>query len=290
MGPTSQPVRTLWSLREQQAAERLVRLALTEDRAAADPTSRLAVPAAAAGRATLVCRAAGVVAGLPLLRLVYRIFDRRVRVRCLCADGARVSAGDVIATCAGPARALLACERTALNFLQRLSGIATLTARFVQAVAGTGVAIVDTRKTAPGWRLLEKYAVRCGGGVNHRLHLADMIMLKDNHLALSPLTLPELIAAARARYPRLPVACEAETLAQVAQLLPTGVDVLMLDNMSPRALRAAAALCRGRACLEATGGVTLKNVRAVARTGVARISVGALTHSAPALNLSLEIA
>ncbi|NLF40319.1 carboxylating nicotinate-nucleotide diphosphorylase [bacterium] len=281
--------RLAWTAGLARAAGRLARLALEEDHARRDVTSVVALEPSARCTASIVARTAGVVAGLPVAAIVYRLYDRRVRVRLISRDGERVGPGAVLAEVRGPARSVLSCERTVLNFLQRLSGIATLTSRYVDAVRGTQAEIVDTRKTTPGWRLIEKYAVRCGGGVNHREHLADMVMFKDNHLALSGKTLDALVGDARRKFPGLPVAAEAETLAQVQELLSINVDVLMLDNMTPAMMRNAVRRAQGRAVLEATGGVTLRTVRAVAMTGVHRISVGALTHSAPALDISMDI-
>jgi nicotinate-nucleotide pyrophosphorylase (carboxylating) len=193
---------------------------------------------------------------------------------------------------AGPARALLTAERVALNFVQRLSGIATLTAAFVKAVRGTGAQILDTRKTTPGLRLLEKYAVACGGGSNHRLGLHDMVLIKDNHLVAlaqeGPRPIVRAVQRARARYPHLKVEVEADTLAQVEEAVEAGADFILLDNMTPRQLRAAVRRVAGRARTEASGGVTLATVRAIARTGVDFISVGALTHSAPAVDVALD--
>jgi nicotinate-nucleotide pyrophosphorylase (carboxylating) len=192
----------------------------------------------------------------------------------------------------GAARAMLTAERVALNFLQRLSGVATLTAEYVAAVAGTPAKILDTRKTTPGWRRFEKYAVACGGGQNHRLGLFDMALVKDNHLVVLQQSGPDAIAAAvrriRARHPRLKVEVEADTLAQVAAAADAGADLILLDNMPPPVLRRAVALVKGRALTEASGGVTLRTVRAIARSGVDLISVGALTHSARAVDLGLD--
>ena len=192
----------------------------------------------------------------------------------------------------GPARAILSAERVALNFVQRLSGVATLTAQFVDAVKGTNAQILDTRKTTPGWRRFEKYAVACGGGKNHRLGLFDMILIKDNHLAALRNEKPNAIAAAVARarnkFPKLTVEVEADTLKQVAQAVVAGADIILLDNMTTAQLRQAVRLARDRAKTEASGGVNLKTVRAIARTGVDFISVGALTHSARAMDIGLD--
>jgi len=207
-------------------------------------------------------------------------------------DGQRAGPGETLLTVAGPARALLSAERVALNFVQRLSGVATLTAAFVEAVAGSPARILDTRKTTPGWRRLEKYAVRCGGGQNHRFGLDDMVLIKDNHLAALACESPNAVAAAvghaRAAYPALKVEVEADTLAQVEQAVAAGADFVLLDNMSLEQLRLAVQACRGRARTEASGGVTLASVKAIAQTGVDFISVGALTHSARAVDIGLD--
>jgi len=203
-----------------------------------------------------------------------------------------VAAGKTLLRISGPARALLSAERVALNFMQRLSGVATFTAQFVEAIKGTRARILDTRKTTPGWRRFEKYAVACGGGTNHRVGLFDMVLIKDNHLAAlkgeAPNAIGAAVARARAKYPRLKVEVEADTLEQVAHALAAGVDIILLDNMDPGQLRRAVQRCKGRAQTEASGGVTLASVRAVAETGVDFISVGALTHSARGMDIGLD--
>jgi nicotinate-nucleotide pyrophosphorylase (carboxylating) len=233
-----------------------------------------------------------VVAGLAVAEAAFRELSSSVKVHRAVKDGQRVSAGKPLLKISGPARALLSAERVALNFVQRLAGIATLTARFVAAVQGTRARILDTRKTTPGWRRLEKYAVTCGGGRNHRLGLNDMVLIKDNHLAAlkseSPNTITAALRRARAKYPRLKVEIEADTLEQVSQALAAGADMILLDNMRPASLRRAVRLCRGRAQTEASGGVTLASVRTIAKTGVDFISVGALTHSARAVDIGLD--
>jgi nicotinate-nucleotide pyrophosphorylase (carboxylating) len=210
----------------------------------------------------------------------------------VAADGQRVAAGDALLEIEGPARALLGAERVALNFIQRLSGVATLTSQYVEAVKGTRAHILDTRKTTPGWRRLEKYAVTCGGGRNHRIGLYDMVLIKDNHLVALQQARPNPIAAAvqraRAKYPALKVEVEADTLEQVDEALAAGADRILLDNMSLVQLQLAVARCQGRVETEASGGVTLASVRAIAETGVDFISVGALTHSAPAVDIGLD--
>jgi nicotinate-nucleotide pyrophosphorylase (carboxylating) len=216
----------------------------------------------------------------------------KIKVEQLASDGQKIAAGKTLLKISGSARAILTAERVALNFVQRLSGIATLTAQFVEAVKGTRVQILDTRKTTPGWRRFEKYAVACGGGKNHRLGLSDMILIKDNHLAALRKEKPNAIAAAVARarekFPKLKIEVEADTLAQVAQAMNAGVDFILLDNMDLKQLREAVKMVNGRAKTEASGGVNLKTVRAIAKTGVDFISVGALTHSVRAVDIALD--
>jgi nicotinate-nucleotide pyrophosphorylase (carboxylating) len=268
----------------------IVRRALREDLGRGDITSQAVVPAAARGSGVVVARQAGVIAGLEVARMAFHEVDSRIEVSVLAADGDALPAGAVLAEVAGYTRALLAAERTALNFLQRMSGIATLTRRYVDAVAGTAVRILDTRKTAPGLRCLDKWAVALGGGANHRFGLFDGVLIKDNHLRPAG-GIAAAVAAARADVPHgMKVQVEVETLAQAKEALERGADALLLDNMSRQDLRAAVELARGRALTEASGGVTLETVRAIAETGVDLISVGALTHSAPALDIALEIA
>jgi nicotinate-nucleotide pyrophosphorylase (carboxylating) len=271
---------------------RAVQAALAEDLGGGDVTSLATVPAAARSRAVMRAREPLVVAGLELAVAAFRQLSRSVKIRLHARDGQTVAAGEVLLEVAGPARALLGAERVALNFLQHLSGVASSTAQFVAAVRGTPARILDTRKTMPGWRRLEKYAVTCGGGKNHRLGLYDMILIKDNHLAAlrneNPNAVAAAVARARARYPRLRVEVEADTLAQVAQAVAAGADIILLDNMTPARLRQAVKLVAGRALTEASGGVTLKTVRAIAATGVDYISVGAITHSARAVDIGLD--
>jgi len=268
----------------------IVRRALREDLGRGDITSQAVVPAAARGSGVVVARQAGVIAGLEVARMAFHEVDSRIEVSVLAADGDALPAGTALAEVAGYTRALLGAERTALNFLQRMSGIATLTRRYVDAVAGTTARILDTRKTAPGLRCLDKWAVALGGGANHRFGLFDGVLIKDNHLRPAG-GIAAAVAAARADVPHgMKVQVEVETLAQVKEALERGADALLLDNMSRQDLRAAVELARGRALTEASGGVTLETVRAIAETGVDLISVGALTHSAPALDIALEIA
>ena len=271
----------------------VVRAALSEDRAGSDVTTQAAVEPELAARGGLEAREAGVACGLVVARYVFATLDEGAAFEAHVADGDGVEGGATLASVEGPARAILSGERTALNLVQRLSGIATLTRRYVDAVAGSGCVILDTRKTTPGLRDLEKYAVRCGGGTNHRRDLASMAMIKDNHreaIARQGRTLAEAVAAIRARSPGMGVEIEVDALAELEAALAAEPEWILLDNMSAAAMREAVAIVAGRARLEASGGITLARVAEVADTGVDAISVGALTHSAPALDVSLEIA
>ena len=275
-------------LTESQIA-RLVKGALDEDQAFNDITTLATVEPAQRARARLVAREAGALSGVPLALAAFVQCDDKVQIRVDAEDGQRVAAGAGVLFITGRARGVLAAERTALNYLQRLSGVATLTSRFVDAVRGTRARIVDTRKTTPGWRVLEKYAVRCGGGSNHRETLADAVLVKDNHLAAVDGDVA--LAVRKSREFTLPgtfVQIECDTLDQVRAAVAAGADGVLLDNMSPDMMREAVALAAGRVLTEASGGVRLDTVRAIAESGVDRISVGALTHSAPALNLALD--
>ena len=269
------------------ALDRVIAEALAEDVGAGDLTTEGVVPATARAGGELVLEEAGVVCGVPAAARVFQTLDSGVTVEQLVEEGARVSAPTAIARLEGPARAILTGERTALNLLGRLSGIATLTARYVDLVEGTGVTILDTRKTTPGLRALERYAVRCGGGTNHRFGLHDAILLKENHLRIAG----GISAAASALGDRNGtfVEVEAETLAEVAEAVEAGVDRILLDNMSVEEVVRAVGLVSGRVPLEASGGITLANVRAYAETGVQFISIGALTHGARSLAVSLEV-
>lgn len=263
--------------------------AIHEDAGRGDPTTDATIPAALAAVAEVVMREPGVVCGLAVAREVLLRLDPAAEMEVLVADGDVVSrAPCTIARIEASARAILTAERTALNLLQRMSGIATATHRYVAAVQGTGVEILDTRKTAPGLRQLDKLAVACGGGRNHRADLADAILIKDNHLALST-GVGAAVRAARAAHPHLHVQAEADTLEQLDEAIAAGSDSVLLDNMSIPTLRAAVARTAGRTRLEASGGVTLETVRAIAESGVDAISVGALTHSVRALDISLEV-
>jgi nicotinate-nucleotide pyrophosphorylase (carboxylating) len=268
--------------------ERAVLAALAEDIGAGDVTTEATVPEDAVGTADLLLKEPGVVCGLRAAESTFRALDPDVRFEALASDGDLVSDPPaVVARVSGSERAILTGERVALNFLGRLSGIATLTRRYADAVEGTGAAVLDTRKTTPGLRALEKHAVVCGGGRNHRFGLDDAVLVKDNHLraAGSVTRAIELVRAAS----DLSVEVECETLDQVGEALEAGVDAILLDNMNLDELRGAVSLTAGRARLEASGGVSLTTVRAIADTGVDEISVGALTHSARSLDVSLEL-
>ena len=275
----------------EELIQTIVRTALAEDVGAGDITTEVSVPADLPGTATIIAKEPCVVAGLALVDAVFR--ELAGKVQLLVRDGEVVEAGRCVCEITGPARAILTGERTALNFLQQLSGIATLTRQFVEAVAGTSAKILDTRKTTPTLRVLEKYAVATGGGTNHRLGLFDAVMIKDNHRAilarLGPTALAQAVAEARRRQPGIPVVIEADTLDDVTAALAAGANHILLDNMTLDELRDAVQLVDGRAKLEASGGVRLATVRAIAATGVDYISVGSLTHSAPAVDFSLEM-
>ena len=266
---------------------RLVETALSEDLGYDDATSRATLPRSALCSAVLVNRAPGVICGLSIVEAVFKACPGDVATRQLVADGDAVEAGTALLALEGDAIAVLAGERTALNFLGHLSGIATLTRRYVDAVEGTDATVLDTRKTTPGLRHVEKYAVRCGGGTNHRLGLYDAILIKDNHLLLSG-SLEAAVTRARAMS-ELEITVEVEALGQLEQALRAGADRILLDNMGPALLREAVAAVDGRVPLEASGGINLSTVAEVAGTGVDYLSVGTLTHSAPALDVSLEV-
>jgi len=263
----------------------IVARALEEDVGAGDVTTRATVPPATRARARITQKQPGVVFGLDAAEATFRALDSEVRFTRLAAEGEWRDGGPVLEI-EGSAAALLTGERTALNFLQRLSGVATLTARYVEAVAGTGARVLDTRKTTPGLRALEKAAVAAGGGTNHRAGLYDAILIKENHAAMAG-GVAEAVRAARAAAPDVPLEVECRDLAEVDAALAAGAPRLLLDNMTPDRLREVVARVGGRAELEASGGVTLETIRAHAASGVHFVSVGALTHSAPALDLSL---
>ena len=269
--------------------DKAVEAALSEDLGlAGDITTDACVPADARAVAILAARRSGVISGLQLAEAAFKSIDADVGFECVVQDGAQVAPGDEVARISGKARALLTAERVALNFMGRMSGIATLTRSYVEAIAATGAFIADTRKTTPGLRAFEKYAVRCGGGHNHRTGLFDAILIKDNHIVAAG-GAAQAIAAARAHGGHMvKVEIEVDTLEQLRAVLPFGPDVVLLDNMSLDELREAVSLAKGKVLLEASGGVNLETVRGIAETGVDLISVGALTHSAPVLDLGLD--
>jgi nicotinate-nucleotide pyrophosphorylase (carboxylating) len=268
----------------------VVARALDEDLGpAGDVTTRATISAGSTGSADLVPRSPGVVAGLPVAAYVFETVSQgRLRFEYGTIDGARVSPGEVLATVRGPVRDLLTAERTALNLLGHLSGIATLTRAWVDAVDGTGARIRDTRKTMPGLRLLEKYAVRCGGGVNHRMSLSDAALVKDNHVAAAG-GVVAAFALVRAAYPDLPLEVEVDTVEQAREVIDAGAALVLLDNMAPDWMREVIAYAAGRTELEASGGLTLAQAHEVAATGVDYLAVGALTHSAPVLDIGLDL-
>ena len=305
-------------------AKRLVRLALKEDIGDGDITTKVTVPTGIKAKGRIVAKERGIIAGLEIAGLVFKIVERREKIqfRARVKDGDKVKKGQVVAEVSGPARSILMAERTALNFLQRLSGIATFTAKFVDQVRPYRVKIKDTRKTTPGWRTLEKYAVRVGGGYNHRRRLDDGVLIKDNHIKITPtLTLPhypkghkqgggdvgegakrkgeipvieELIKLARKKVsPRMKIEIEVKNLREAKEAVQAGADIIMLDNMTVEQMRKAVKIVRmtidHRPLVEASGRINLYNVKEIARTGVDMISVGALTHSAKGLDMSLEI-
>ena len=277
----------------EEQINNIIDTALAEDISHGDVTSEVLIPTELQGKASLLVQGTGVLAGGEVVRRVFLKVDPSLRVELLIKDGTRVKPGDMVATVSGRVMSILKAERVALNFLQRLSGIATLTAQYVEAVKGLPTVIVDTRKTTPGLRLLEKYAVRVGGGQNHRYHLGDGILIKDNHLAAlrhAGVSLAEAISRARQRAPYVQkVEVEVGSVGQAREAAVAGADIIMLDNMSLEEMRQAVAEIKGRALTEASGGITLDNVRTVAEAGVDFISIGALTHSAQALDMSLEL-
>jgi nicotinate-nucleotide pyrophosphorylase (carboxylating) len=273
----------------EEATTAQVRVALQEDQAFNDVSTLATVVSTRHVRSAIVARRDGVIAGIPLAVEAFRQLDSAVTIRVDAEDGTRVKAGEIIMHLSGHARGMLSAERTALNYLQHLSGIATLTARFVDAVAGTSANILDTRKTTPGWRALEKYAVRAGGGTNHRMDLRSGVLIKDNHLAAIGGDMAMAVTRARGlAMSGTAIEVECDTLEQVDAAIAAGADWVLLDNMSIEQLREAVQRCRARVITEASGGVTLDTVRRIAETGVDRISIGALTHSAPALDLGLD--
>ena len=272
---------------------RLIDLALTEDQVFNDPTTQALAPASTPGAGVIRSKSSGTLAGVDVVEAVFRRLDAGITTHKLLQDGAALAPADDIVRLEGAADGILRGERVALNFLQRMSGIATATRRYVEAVEGCHARIVDTRKTVPGMRYLDKYAVRMGGGYNHRQHLADGVLIKDNHiqaLRAGNMNLKEIIRLALDRAPHtVKVEVEVETLDEVNEAVEAGADIIMLDNMSLETMRQAVDIVNGRALIEASGGITLDTVREVAETGVDLISVGALTHSAAALDMSLDL-
>ena len=279
---------------DASAVEAEVRRFLAEDVGPGDVTTARVVPLSARAHAAMVAREPCVVAGLPIAAAVFRVMDDGIMVQVCADEGAEVDAGTTLLEVNGSAAAILTAERVALNLVQRLSGIATITRRYVNAVAGTGASVSDTRKTTPGLRLFEKYAVHVGGGRNHRMGLHDAILIKDNHVAIAGGVALAVAAARRASGPAMPVQIEVDTLDQLADVLDLGVEAVLLDNMPPatvaEAVRRTRAHPRGRDCwIEASGGITLETIRAYAEAGVDTISVGALTHSAPSVDVALDV-
>ncbi len=273
---------------EARTFDELIDRTLREDIGAGDATTESTVDADLVWHGRIVARADGVVAGLPIAARVFARVDPRVEFAPAVADGTRVARGAQLAGVRGPARALLTGERVALNFLGRLSGIASLTRLYVDAIGSSRAKIIDTRKTTPGLRALERYAVRAGGGVNHRFDLASALLVKDNHIAAVG-SIAAAVARARERAGGgIPVEIECDTLEQVREAVGCGAEAVLLDNMDTRTMREAVALCHGKAIVEASGGMSLDRVGEVASTGVDLISVGALTHSAPALDVALD--
>ena len=266
----------------------IVERALAEDIGAGDATTNSIVPHGARVKAKLIAKAAGVIAGLEVAELTFRSLDATIKFNSMVVDGDQIEAGQVLAEIEGPARPVLTAERTALNLLGRMSGIATMTREFVNAVDGTKAKILDTRKTAPSLRILDKMAVRKGGGENHRIGLFDMILIKDNHIDFAG-SITRAVKRAREGNSQLEIEVEARTLAAVSECLNLNVSRIMLDNMALAEMREAVRLVHGRAKVEASGNVTLDSVRAIAETGVDYISIGALTHSVRALDLSLVV-
>jgi len=277
----------------EEQIDSIIDIALAEDISHGDLTSETLIPPELQGKASILPKAEGIVAGVEVAKRVFNKVDPSLKIEALIQDGAQVKPGDIIATISGRVISILKAERTALNFLQRLSGIATLTAQYIAKTQGLATSILDTRKTAPGLRLLEKYAVRMGGGKNHRLHLGDLILIKDNHLtALRALgmSLKDIVAKAKQNAPQgIKVEVEVNTIQEAREAVEGGADIIMLDNMSPDEMRQVVSLVPDYVKTEASGNITLDNVQAAAMAGVDFISIGALTHSAKALDISLEL-
>lgn len=275
-------------LDEAAQIQRAIQIALEEDIGSGDATSNATLPEALVYNGRFLIKAPGIIAGLTIAEMVFKQVDERIVLNKLVADGTAVFPGAIIATISGPARSLLTAERTALNFMQRMSGIATLTRQFMDAVAGTKAVILDTRKTVPGLRALDKMAVRQGGGQNHRIGLYDMVLIKDNHIAAAGGITTAVTRVRATDAANLPIEVEVKNLTELAEVLPLNVDRIMLDNMSLAEMKEAVGMVNGRCQLEASGNVTLETVAAIAATGVDYISSGALTHSVTALDISLN--
>ena len=277
----------------EEEVDNIIDLALAEDISHGDVTSEALIPTELQGKASILVKAEGILAGGEVAKRLFLKVDPSLRVEVLIRDGARVQPGDIVATIFGSVVSILKAERVALNFLQRLSGIASQTARYIAKTRGFIVTITDTRKTTPGLRLLEKYAVRMGGGQNHRFHLGDGILIKDNHLVVLRalgMSLKDIVARAKHNAPQgLKVEVEVNTAQEALDAVEAGVDIIMLDNMSPDEMRRIVGLVSGQVKIEASGGITLENIRPVAMAGVDTISIGALTHSPKALDISLEL-
>jgi len=280
-------------LTPEEQIDKIIELALAEDLGQGDITSEILIPLDLVGKAYILVKEEGVIAGLEVAEKVFRHVDPTLKVEILIKDGAKVKAGDITANVSGAVISILEAERTAINFVQKLSGVATATSKYVARVQGLKTNIVDTRKTTPGMRLLEKYAVRMGGGKNHRLHLGDGILIKDNHLVAlraMGLSLKEIVAKAKKNAPKgIRVEVEATSLQEALDAAGAGADMILLDNMPPEEMKRVVSMLPRHVKTEASGGITLENVRAAALSGVDVISVGALTHSTKALNVSLEL-
>lgn len=280
-------------LTPEEQIDKIIELALAEDLGQGDVTSEILIPLDLVGKAYILVKEEGVIAGLEVAEKVFRHVDPTLKVEILIKDGAKVKAGDITANVSGAVISILEAERTAINFVQKLSGVATATSKYVARVQGRKTNIVDTRKTTPGMRLLEKYAVRMGGGKNHRLHLGDGILIKDNHLVAlraMGLSLKEIVAKAKKNAPKgIRVEVEATSLQEALDAAGAGADMILLDNMPPEEMKRVVSMLPRHVKTEASGGITLENVRAAALSGVDVISVGALTHSTKALNVSLEL-
>jgi nicotinate-nucleotide pyrophosphorylase (carboxylating) len=277
----------------EKQLDKIIDLALAEDISHGDITSQALIPPDLYGRASLLVKERGILAGIEAARRVFQRVDPSLEAEVLIKDGNSIRSGDIAGNIIGSVMSILKAERTALNFLQRLSGIASLTAQYVAKTKGTDAKIYDTRKTTPGLRLLEKYAVRRGGGQNHRLHLGDAVLIKDNHigaLRATGMTIKDIVDKARRNAPAgVTIEVEATSISEVREALQAGADIIMLDNMNIEEMGQAVKMAAGRARLEASGGITLANVRRIALTGVDMISIGALTHSYKALDISLEL-